>query len=830
MRSRRALSALPALPAAFVGRDVDVDAVCARVAPGRVVTVRGPPGIGKSTVLAAVAARAADGGRVFVVDVDGCVDRAAVVAAAARAAAVAVRDVDRAWADVVDAVAGCVVVIDHVDAVAADVRDAVVDLVGADVAVVCGAWSALGVDGEHVWELLPLAHDDARALTQTLLAWRAPRMALSDVDVDDLCAATGGVPLALELAVAAWAALGKSAALHAWAAVDDITPARDLHTHDQHDTREKHDKHDKHDHSVGRRPLQRALAASFALLSPPEQQALLRVALPRGPLSLPVARALVDDAVLVRLRDTSWLHAPSADTLACLPPVRAFAAAQAAARGVNVDDVFCAVGRAYAAVVDDAPHSLAAWPRHQRERADRERAWRALHARVQPRRERPIIDDVIDGVIDRAVDDRAVDDNDLAVAIALALSLEPVLLAVGPAAVAEEIFGATSAWASTSTTAAARRGRFALRLALGRTLALHARHRAAAAAFRACVDDDDARAAVSDVDHAFALASLAYAQRFLGALDDAAAHTARAHAVAVAHVARGGAGLVDALRLLSFTEQMHGSLALERGAFDDAEAAYRRALAAARRAEAPRAQGIAWGNLGLLARARFDVDGDPRHLDEQGRCLAEARAQFALTGERLLVARVTSDAATLAALRGAADADAQLHAALVDARAEGCPVSAFACHAALAALAHARGDDNAAALAVDDAAAVAADVDDVGVARRMAALQHLVAPRAGALRLELKDDGRVVVVDGVVIDFARRGPLRRVLLALGRATGPLSADDVLAAGWPGERMQPASGAARVYMAIRRLRDLGLARALVTVDDGYVLRGVDVRWS
>lgn len=43
-----------------------------------------------------------------------------------------------------------------------------------------------------------------------------------------------------------------------------------------------------------------------------------------------------------------------------------------------------------------------------------------------------------------------------------------------------------------------------------------------------------------------------------------------------------------------------------------------------------------------------------------------------------------------------------------------------------------------------------------------------------------------------------------------------------AAGWPGESAHPESAAARVYSAIRSLRDVGLRPWLLSCDDGYML--------
>ncbi len=81
--------------------------------------------------------------------------------------------------------------------------------------------------------------------------------------------------------------------------------------------------------------------------------------------------------------------------------------------------------------------------------------------------------------------------------------------------------------------------------------------------------------------------------------------------------------------------------------------------------------------------------------------------------------------------------------------------------------------------------------------------------------------------DGEAIDLARHGALRQVLDALvtRRLAEPgtaLSASALLAAGWPGERVRHESGMLRVYSIIRRIRALGLADALVTRDDGYLL--------
>jgi tetratricopeptide (TPR) repeat protein len=98
-------------------------------------------------------------------------------------------------------------------------------------------------------------------------------------------------------------------------------------------------------------------------------------------------------------------------------------------------------------------------------------------------------------------------------------------------------------------------------------------------------------------------------------------------------------------------------------------------------------------------------------------------------------------------------------------------------------------------------------------------------PRARALTLG--PDGRWFELDGRRVDLHRHPVMRRVLAALveQRKTTPqqrLSVDDLLQAGWPGEHMDPASGARRVYVTISRLRKLGLGDVLEHYDEGYAL--------
>jgi tetratricopeptide (TPR) repeat protein len=101
--------------------------------------------------------------------------------------------------------------------------------------------------------------------------------------------------------------------------------------------------------------------------------------------------------------------------------------------------------------------------------------------------------------------------------------------------------------------------------------------------------------------------------------------------------------------------------------------------------------------------------------------------------------------------------------------------------------------------------------------------------------IALGRDGRTLHLGARTVSLARRGPLRRVLLALverrlhSLPPRALSVRELVEVGWPGERMRDESGNARVYMVIRRLRALGLK--LETLETGYVIPlHIAVTWT
>jgi len=77
------------------------------------------------------------------------------------------------------------------------------------------------------------------------------------------------------------------------------------------------------------------------------------------------------------------------------------------------------------------------------------------------------------------------------------------------------------------------------------------------------------------------------------------------------------------------------------------------------------------------------------------------------------------------------------------------------------------------------------------------------------------------------VDLARRKSLRRLLRELASARvrepgRPRAIGELVAAGWPGERLVDGSGSSRVYVAISTLRQLGLGELLQRQADGYRL--------
>ncbi|MCA9661530.1 MAG: sigma 54-interacting transcriptional regulator, partial [Myxococcales bacterium] len=110
-------------------------------------------------------------------------------------------------------------------------------------------------------------------------------------------------------------------------------------------------------------------------------------------------------------------------------------------------------------------------------------------------------------------------------------------------------------------------------------------------------------------------------------------------------------------------------------------------------------------------------------------------------------------------------------------------------------------------------------------------------PAVGRAPVAADDAASAVLVDGEGrwfrlpagerVEIAHRRALARILAVLvaQRAASPgvpSSMSDLLAAGWPDERVIERAGANRVHVALTALRKLGLRELLLRRDDGYVL--------
>ena len=96
------------------------------------------------------------------------------------------------------------------------------------------------------------------------------------------------------------------------------------------------------------------------------------------------------------------------------------------------------------------------------------------------------------------------------------------------------------------------------------------------------------------------------------------------------------------------------------------------------------------------------------------------------------------------------------------------------------------------------------------------------APRRAVLHLDAGARS-FRIGDQPAVDLTRRAALRHIVSALAEARGrALSAEALLAIGWPGEKVVGDAGGNRVRVAISTLRRLGLASVLLTSDAGYFL--------
>jgi predicted ATPase/DNA-binding CsgD family transcriptional regulator len=338
-------SGLPAEVSSLVGRGPEIAAVLEQLRGGRVVTLTGPGGCGKTRLALRVAALAeagfGDGARL--VELAPLTDPALVPATVAQALGVPERDAPTPAAGLVRALAGreLLVVLDNCE----HVLEAAAGLVAALLAqcprvrILATSRERLDVPGELVFPVPPLglpadgsaavvAASEAGMLFAARAGAASPAFELSaqnSAAVAQVCARLDGIPLAIELAAARCAALGPAelaARLDGHPGLLSGGPAR-----------------------PGRhRSLEALVAWSYELLDEAERRLLARLSVLRGGFDLSAAEQvaaggpLQPEAIaglLASLAGKSLVQAQPGAVIrySLLETVRQFAAGQLAASG-----------------------------------------------------------------------------------------------------------------------------------------------------------------------------------------------------------------------------------------------------------------------------------------------------------------------------------------------------------------------------------------------------------------------------------------------------------------------------------------------------------------
>jgi predicted ATPase len=790
----------------FVGRQRELAALRATLEEARVVTIVGPPGIGK-TRLALRCARVELDARdeVWVVDAQGAQRPGALAARSAEVLGIANDSVARRLAE-----GGRVLfVIDDVDddakTCAALVRE--IARAAAHARVIVAARSAMRVEGEHRFELGPLGDDGVRLFVERARAVRrayAPSRAKLRT-VAAIVKRLDGNPLAIELAAARLTALSEEQILEM---IDETV----------------------HGASV----LEGAIASSWKQLARVEREALAAFSVFEGGFTLEGARAVLRTSVATALarvealRERSLVHADEATgalRFGLYESIAIFARKRLTARAE--------IERRHAA------WCIAAGSRWARE-VVREGSTDARACLAAERRN-------LEAIVARA----PASENALAALVAL----DALVVTTGPlAAHAVALDRALARRGSHPLGAAAFLARGYARVRLGeegaRSDLLRAR--------------DLARRARDDVTYGRAVVEIGVESSRRGAIDDATYayeearrvfHQARERVlegVTLGHLAvvrhRGGdldgalahleaqmrIARPDDLATRASLEVHLGGNRHERGDLTEARTHYRRALALARRAGALRQEAVARAALGLVHWERGDLERS-RAMHERAVVAARALGDRAYEGLCLAsLAGVETSAGRLARAERILDDGAALALAVDNARVRGAIdiYRAMLLFARGARTRDARRADELARRARREVARVAADPravsEDVRVALRIARARFEGLADDAASELAVDRDGRWFRFSGGKdVSLVRHRVLARLLLALAehrlRSPGAaLSTFDLLAAGWPGQTIAPLAGANRVYVALTALRRLGLRTAIVRANDGYML--------
>ena len=209
LRTESRGTALPLAVTSFVGRVEELRNLKEAVARGRLVTVVGPPGAGKSRIAVEAASELADefGGHARLVDLSAIADSNLVVIAIASALGVREDPARDLLASVTESLKagrqllvldGC----DHVIAESARVAGAMLNAC-ADLHLLATSREPLGAAGEGRWPLQNLSTSDAVLLFAERARQVQPSFAVTDANrpaIEELVKKVDCIPLAIELA------------------------------------------------------------------------------------------------------------------------------------------------------------------------------------------------------------------------------------------------------------------------------------------------------------------------------------------------------------------------------------------------------------------------------------------------------------------------------------------------------------------------------------------------------------------------------------------------------------------------------------------------------
>ncbi len=869
----------------LIGRERELAVLHADVEVHRLVTLVGAPGAGKTTLSRALLARRARGGSVFV-DLSTARTTLAVLRALALALDTPLardaddqrdRDalapaLDRLLASTLLASAKTLVVLDNAEQCVDDVAWCVARWVSAARAhVLVTSREALRISGEKVVAVAPLAvpmedAPPAEVLASDSVALLALRAGLTPTveDAPRLAALVrrlDGIPLALELAARRVALLGLEDVASRLAGSRETL---DLLTYGRRDASDRQS------------TLRGAIAWSHALLSTDERSLFAALAAFRGSFSpedavaarasgTSEARAL---DVLQALCDKSLVARRADGRLGLLEAIREYAAEQARDPGTEVRLASHFASRARQAVEDvgsPRARTALAWLRSELENL------------------LGVLDALIDaGHFDARSREAASTEGPssaLESATSLLLGIDAILQRVGPSSMhASRLDRVLARPLSPSLEvplrlARARIHRDAGAMELGeaeiaRAIAIAPeRERAGVRAelgearlARGAIDEaevtlrealDEARTTGTLLGEQKAAARLGLALHARGRLDDAQAFYEQALDLA---------SRLASPALEAVAHRDLGSLLLQRGFFARARAHYAEALARTPHDDL-RLEGIVRGNLGIIALEEGELEVATASFRRALECLRRI-GDRTFEAHLLVYAGLTqfergSPAEAREAYAGAIDTLAEVG----DARMEGIARAARA--VAVAALGEDGAPENDLAVAtrrlagVEDPALLALlDVSRAHVA--MLGAHGAIEARQEAVRVaqetealaRVSDDLRFarralvralpaerfvfspagagfVAPDGARIDLSRRATLARLLDALvqKRLAQPgvaASFDELIAAGWPGERVLPLAAQNRLRVAMTTLRNMGLRQVLVFRDGGHLL--------